>query len=256
MKILFVVTTFNQSKYTKLFFDSFFKTHDLDIDVIVIDDCSSDDTVSWCKQNNIKVIEKESGKGLTHSWNLGYQYFKEHAEYDILIISGNDILIPIGSLNELKRCHEKWNSVCIVPLTTTKGCGHNPVQDISKYYNDVDQSYECVDDIQTRILDYYNSHEMHNRKFLFDPFRMLMFNGFFFSLKRKIIEYERPDGLLFDPKHLNFKNEDEFNWSILIPNNEYPMLCKTSYVYHFKGVSFAHITDPTTNDFENFIKNR
>jgi len=33
------------------------------------------------------------------------------------------------------------------------------------------------------------------------------------------------------------KNEDEFNWSKLIPNNDFPAVCKTSFVFHYKGVS-------------------
>ena len=97
---------------------------------------------------------------------------------------------------------------------------------------------------------------MRNRRFLFDPVRMLMFSGFCFSLKRGIINYEREDGLLFNPELLNYKNEDDFNWSILIPNNEYPMLCKTSYIYHFKGVSFKHMKNARTNDLDTFLAER
>jgi GT2 family glycosyltransferase len=256
MKILLAITTYNQLNYTKIFFDHFDKIKNSNVDVLIIDDCSTDETVKWCNENNVKVITKDSGKGLTHSWNLAYQYFKEHKEYQLLIISNNDIIIPNDSLQELRNCHMKWNSICIVPITTSKGCGHNEHQNIVHYYGDVDQSVDAIEDTQQRILAYRDSDEMRNRRFFFDPFRMLMFSGFFFSLKRDIIKYERTDGLLFNPELLNYKNEDDFNWNILIPNDEYPMLCKTSYVYHFKGKSFAHIKDARTDDFETFIKNR
>jgi len=33
------------------------------------------------------------------------------------------------------------------------------------------------------------------------------------------------------------KNEDEFNWSNLIPNDDFPAVCKTSFVFHYKGVT-------------------
>jgi hypothetical protein len=187
---------------------------------------------------------------------MAYEYFKNHTEYDILVISSNDIIIPNNSLEELYNCHKKWNSVCIVPLTTKSGCGHNPAQNISLYYDDINENYTNVQHVQDSILAYRNSYEMRNRKFLFDPIRMLFFNGFLFSLKRSIIQYEREDGLLFNPEFLNFKNEDNFNWSILIPNDEYPMLCKTSYIYHFKGKSFEHIKDAGTNNLETFLSNR
>jgi GT2 family glycosyltransferase len=188
--------------------------------------------------------------------NLIYKYFKDHSEYDYLCIANNDIIIPTGALEELVRTHKKWPSVCIVPLTTANGSGHNHIQGIANHYDNVDESVESVQAMQDVILKFLNSNELKNRRFFFDPARMLMFNGFFFSFKRKIIDYERSDGNLFNPEFLNFKNEDDFNWNVLIANDEYPMLCKTSYIYHFKGKSFSHIQDPKTNDLNTFIKNR
>jgi GT2 family glycosyltransferase len=254
-KTLLAVTTYNQLDYTKIFYQYFSKLK-LDIDLIVIDDCSTDDTVNWCIQNNIKVITKNSGHGVTHSWNLAYQYFKDNDHYDYLIIASNDIAIPIGAIEELLACHKKWPSICIVPLTTANGCGHSNQQSVKQHYSDIDDDIEYVQDIQNRIISLKELPEMKNRQFLFDPFRMLLFNGFFFSLKRSIINFEREDGFLFNPEFLNYKNEDNFNWSILIPNDEYPMLCKTSYIHHFKGKSFSHINDKDTNDLEAFLKNR
>lgn len=255
-KLLLAVTTYNQLEYTKIFYEHFIKLSSSDIDLIIIDDCSTDDTVNWCVRNGINVITKESGHGLTHSWNLAYQYFKEHSTYDYLVISNNDIIIPEGAIEELLACHKKWPSVCIVPLTTADGCGHNQEQSIHAHYNDINDDASYAQDIQDRIIAFKRLPEMKNRQFLFDPKRMLLFSGFFFSLKRSIIEHERADGLLFNPDLLNYKNEDDFNWSILIPNDEYPMLCKTSYIHHFKGKSFSHINDARTDNLETFIKNR
>jgi GT2 family glycosyltransferase len=253
-KVLLAITTYNQSDYTKLFFSQF--TCSENVDVIVIDDHSTDDTVQWCQQHGINVIEKASGYGLTHSWNLAYRYFKSHEEYEHLIISNNDVIIPLHALDELISCHTKWPSLCIVPLTNPMGCGHNELQDISRYYTDLHCTADNAREIQDNIILYRNSYEMRNRRFLFDPIRMLMFNGFCFSLKRKILNYERTDGLLFNPDLLNFKNEDDFNWSVLIPNDEYPMLCKTSYIYHFKGVSFKDMQNARDNNLNLFLKNR
>ena len=33
------------------------------------------------------------------------------------------------------------------------------------------------------------------------------------------------------------KNEDNFNWSKLIPNDDFAAVCKTSFVFHYKGVT-------------------
>ena len=53
-KTLLVITTYNQSEYTKLCFESLKKIDD-DIDVLVIDDCSTDDTVDLCKKLNVNI---------------------------------------------------------------------------------------------------------------------------------------------------------------------------------------------------------
>ena len=64
-----------------------------------------------------------------------------------------------------------------------------------------------------------------------------MFNGFFFMMDRNIINYEFSNKELFEPKFIMTKNEDEFNWAKLIPNNDFASVCKTSFVYHYKGVT-------------------
>ena len=68
---LLVITTYNQSEYTKACFETLRNIED-GIDVLVIDDCSTDDTVELCKEYNHEVIVKETGLGLTDSWNRGY----------------------------------------------------------------------------------------------------------------------------------------------------------------------------------------
>ena len=256
MKTLLVVTTFNQLDYTKECYNCFLKSNIKDCDLLIIDDVSTDGTIEWCISNNINYISKDSGKGLTHSWNLAYKYFKEHTEYSLLIVANDDIIIPAGSIEELIRCHSKWPSICIVPMSNSVGCGHNPTQSIVNYYSDIDESPDAVQNVQDSILAFMNANEMKFRKFIFDPIRMLMFSGFLFSLKRDVIKYEREDGNMFDPELLNYKNEDDFNWRVLLTNDEYPMLCKTSYIFHHKGVSFAHIKDARTNNLESFLQNR
>ena len=69
-----------------------------------------------------------------------------------------------------------------------------------------------------------------NNLFKLDPIRMKMFNGFFFMMNRDIINYQYSNTQLFDPKNVVTKNEDEFNWSKLIPNDDFLFLCKTSFV--------------------------
>ena len=110
-----------------MFFDSI-RNIENDVDVLVIDDCSTDDTIELCKEYNHEVIVKETGLGLTDSWNKGYVEFKDR-KYDYFILANNDILIPNGAITELKNTFEKWHSVWLFlhqPLLVSVIIGSNP----------------------------------------------------------------------------------------------------------------------------------
>ena len=64
-----------------------------------------------------------------------------------------------------------------------------------------------------------------------------MFNGFFFMMNKNIINYEQTDTELFKPEYVMTKNEDIFNWDKLIPNNDFSAVCKTSFIFHYKGIT-------------------
>ena len=225
-KILLIITTYNQSEYTKLCFDSLKNLED-GIDVLVIDDCSADNTIKLCKEYGHEVITKKEGMGLTDSWN-------------------NDILIPKGAITELKKTFQQWPFSLITPMSTANGVGHNIEQSIENYYQGMSPS--CNDpnyyqEIQDRILDTKNQIKNSNNLYQLDSNRMKMFNGFFFMMNRNIIKYQYSDKELFEPKFIMTKNEDEFNWSKLIPNNDFAGICKTSFIFHYKGVSTFKIFD-------------
>lgn len=243
-RTLLVITTYNQSEYTKACFESLRDIED-DVDVLVIDDCSTDDTIELCKEYNHEVIVKETGLGLTDSWNRGYYEFKQRwigddDNYDYLILANNDILIPRDAITELKKTFYKWPFSMIVPTSTTYGVGHNREQAVENYYHGIGtdcnepENYQIIQD---RILKVRDKLKKSNNLFQLDPSRMKMFNGFFFMMNRNIINYQHSDRELFEPKNIMTKNEDGFNWSKLIPNDDFAAVCKTSFVFHYKGVS-------------------
>ena len=244
-KILLAITTYNQSNYTRMCFESLKKLDD-DMDVIVIDDFSTDDTVDVCKEYGYECETKKEPMGLTNSWNSAYSHFKYDDEYDYLLIANNDILIPKGALGELVESFEQWPYTMIVPMSTTNGVGHNPTQSIENYYQGMAPS--CNDpnyyqEIQDKILDVKEQTRKSNNLYMLDTCRMKMFNGFFFVMNRNIINYEHDNDILFNPDFNMTKNEDEFNWSKLIPNNDFPAVCKTSFIFHYKGVSTFEVFD-------------
>jgi len=241
-KTLLAITTYNQLEYTKQCIGSIKKLDEVPFDIIIIDDCSSDGTVQWCKDNEIQIADKHKPMGAVHSWNVAYKFFKHNKQYKYLIISNNDVLIPQGAILELLKVASRWPFSVVAPLSTTVGAGHNGnVQGIEKMYQNI--NHDFVNDprnyqaVQDQILTIKRKMLKSNNVFMLDPCRVKMFNGFFFLMTRKVIDYEREDGFLFDPEKIMYKCEDEFNWSKLIPHNDFPAVCKTSFIFHFKGMS-------------------
>jgi len=254
-KILVILTTYNQSDVTKRCLESLQLISDQH-DVLIIDDASSDNTIELCKEYNVDYITKDIGKGLTDSWNKGYQYFKENG-YEYFVIANNDILIPDLALTEMKNVLSKWPCSLVAPLSTELGAGHNEMQRINKWYGpneyDTPENYIMV---QQLLFDVIKEETESNNLYKFDPIRMKHFNGFFFMMSKDICQYERPDGNLFDPVFINVKNEDEFNWGSLIPNNDFPMLCKTAFIFHWKGMSFTKAGIGYNNNLKEYLEQR
>lgn len=246
-KVLLVITTYNQSHYTKMCFESLKKLDD-NMDVLVVDDYSTDDTVDICKEYGHRVITKDEPKGLTDSWNIGYREFlgttDYGTDYDYFILANNDILIPKGAIGELISTFKKWNSSLVVPMSTEYGVGHNLTQNVNNYYHglEVDEP-EDYQRVQDEILKVKEEMRDSNNLYLCDPVRMKMFNGFFFMMNRDITIYEQNDDELFKTDKIMTKNEDQFNWDNLITNDDFSMLCKTSFVFHYKGVSTFKVFD-------------
>tara|TARA_S200000501_G_scaffold332826_1_gene335794 strand:- start:1030 stop:1851 length:822 start_codon:yes stop_codon:yes gene_type:complete len=251
-RTLLVITTYNQSKYTRACFETLKGIED-DVDVLVIDDCSTDNTIELCKEYNHEIIVKETGLGLTDSWNRGYYEFKQRwfanesgqdDNYDYLILANNDILIPRGAITELKNTFQKWPFSMVVPLSTKYGVGHNLQQSVTNFYDGVNfDEPKNYQNVQDTMIDFRDNLKKQNDLYKLDPMRMKMFNGFFFMMNRNIINYQHSDRELFEPKYIMTKNEDEFNWKKLIPNNDFAALCKTSFVFHYKGVSTFEVFD-------------
>ena len=254
-KTLVVLTTYNQSDMTRACLDSIKLISD-EHDVLIVDDASTDDTIELCKEYNVNYIVKDVGKGLTDSWNKAYRYFKE-SDYEYFVIANNDILVPDLALTEMVNILDKWPCSLVVPMSTEKGTGHNPVQRIDNWYgtNEYNEptNYQVI---QSHLLELKAVESKSNNLYKFDPIRMKMFNGFFFMMSKNICQYERADGNLFDPNFINVKNEDEFNWGNLIPNNDYAMLCKTAFIFHYKGVSFTKAGIKYNNNLKEHLEQR
>jgi hypothetical protein len=71
-ELLVILTTCNHLDMTIATLHSLEKVND-QFDILVIDDHSVDDTITYLRKKGYAVITKSHGKGLTDSWNLGYR---------------------------------------------------------------------------------------------------------------------------------------------------------------------------------------
>lgn len=224
-RTLLVFTTANQIYYNIKGIKSVLANKPDYCDLLVVDDASNDGTVEWCLENNVDIITKEEPLGVTHSWNVGYKKFKQE-NYDNVFFLNSDIIVPENAIqnmvNQLKSYH------VIAPLTTLKGAGHQPLQDVKKYHEiDIDEyNPENVQNIQMKIE---NSNQF--------PIELEYVNGFFFGVNKNVVECEYSNDTLFNTDQINVGSENSFCERVnQVYNNKIAVdLC--SFVFHYKGVS-------------------
>ncbi|PKG51718.1 glycosyltransferase family 2 protein [Olleya sp. 1-3] len=97
-----ILPVYNVERYVKEAMDSILNQTVQDFEILVIDDCSTDNTlvvIEAIEDSRIKIIKKEANKGLIDSLNLGFSLAK--GKY-IARMDGDDI-------NELTRFEKQFN---------------------------------------------------------------------------------------------------------------------------------------------------
>ena len=223
MKILLAVTTYNQLNYTKKFLKTLDKVDIPNMNIIFIDDVSTDGTQKFLKESKYCFIERKVPKGLTLSWNIAYRKFKDE-NYDVLILANNDVLVTKTAIVNLIKATKSHSLVC--PITTKKGADHNwQSQSIHKYYPAL-----------SKLSQQPKQYKETQKKIKYKCKKMGRFNGFFFAISRSIIKYAFDKDNLFNPKNTNVHQEGDL--SKRMKGKEFPVVCLGSFVFHFKGVSF------------------
>lgn len=111
MKTLIIIPAYNESENLPKLFDAL-KEADGDFDIIVINDCSRDNTEAVCKSRNIKVVSLPVNLGIGGAVQTGYRYALYH-NYDIAIqIDGDGQHDPKFIPYLIKRIKE-GNHLCI-----------------------------------------------------------------------------------------------------------------------------------------------
>lgn len=81
MKVLALIPAYNEEGNLGALLR---KLHEFDIDVLVINDCSTDKTIEICKQHSVEFIDLPNNLGIGGAVQTGYQ-FAANNNYDIAI---------------------------------------------------------------------------------------------------------------------------------------------------------------------------
>lgn len=125
-----VLPVYNVEKYIGEAMDSILNQTIQDFEILIIDDCSTDNTILVAEaynDNRIKIIRKERNLGLIHSLNLGFSIAK--GKY-IARMDGDDVSIPERFTAQVKFLEE--NGGIIVCGTTYSIIGSNQTINVSK----------------------------------------------------------------------------------------------------------------------------
>ena len=246
MSILLAITTFNEIEVTEKCIISALNSN-CKIDIVIIDDYSHRDNIkSLTNKYPVHYIGKIAHTGLTHSWNLAYKYFKDN-DYQYLFISNNDVLIPSQSIKILVDNLGKNDCYVVCPSSTKLGagigkCGINQGLDKLEYHSNIDvnigNNYQLVQDT---LLD--KRYEQFNK--------LDIFNGFFFGIDKRILEFEFNANNLFNPKLINICNEIDLHQRIYKKYKNKILYVKHAFIYHYKSLTIDIRKRDNLNQLEN-----
>ncbi len=222
MKNLLAITVAGQLKWLE---EALWSLGD-NLDVVIIDD-STPNIKEFCRKKGVKLITKLKPMGLTNSWNLAYQYFKEN-NYDNCILSNDDVRFPKGFSEGLLKGLDEFDIVA--PLSNEPGNIwdhiHSPAcQDVRRYVNSINPTGENVNEVQPILSERYKSAPLRQSNF---------FNGFHYAFSSSIGKFAYDKQFLFNPTHINTWNEYDLAERINKLSGKVG-ICKTSYVFHWKG---------------------
>ncbi|MDO8281479.1 MAG: glycosyltransferase family 2 protein [Thermodesulfovibrionia bacterium] len=115
--ISIVIPTYNASRFIPNLLGSIFKQAVDDMEVIIIDDCSTDNTVELVKQYPVRLIEMERNGGPAKARNKGVR----DAKGDIIFFLDSDVVVLDGTVMAVQEYFQKNPSAkCVIGICDTK----------------------------------------------------------------------------------------------------------------------------------------
>jgi len=106
-----VILTYNQIEYTRLCLESIKSSTDLPIEIIVVDNCSTDGTVDYleieshdfCKLFPFRIIKNNKNLGFAGGNNVGVA----NARGEYVLLLNNDVVVTQGWIERMVACAQK-----------------------------------------------------------------------------------------------------------------------------------------------------
>jgi glycosyltransferase involved in cell wall biosynthesis len=112
-----VIPTYNASRFMPELLESLFNEALEDMEVLIVDDCSTDNTVEVVQKYPVRVIQMEKNGGPARARNRGV----EEAQGDIIFFLDSDVLVIEGTVKEVKDYFEINPSAnCVIGVCATE----------------------------------------------------------------------------------------------------------------------------------------
>ena len=114
--ISIVIPTYNSSKFMPDLLDSIFRNSVDAMEVIIVDDCSKDDTVEIARRYPVRVIQMERNGGPARARNRGV----EAAKGDIIFFLDSDVVVMDGTIREVENYFlARPSAQCVIGICAT-----------------------------------------------------------------------------------------------------------------------------------------
>ncbi|MCZ8197297.1 MAG: glycosyltransferase family 2 protein [Flavobacterium sp.] len=193
-----ILPVYNVASYINEAIDSILKQTIQDYEILVIDDCSTDNTISIIeaiKDSRIKIIRKEKNKGLIDSLNFGFKIAQ--GKY-IARMDGDDICYPNRFEEQISFLED--NSQYILCGSWAKVIGFDSVMKVKEKHDEIVTDFLLTNSIihptvmiRNKSLEKFEFDQSMIAVEDYDYWTKLCFEGKFYNIPKPLLLYRIHD---------------------------------------------------------------
>jgi glycosyltransferase involved in cell wall biosynthesis len=115
--ISIVIPTYNAERFMTPLLESVFRNKIEEMEVVIVDDCSRDDTVKTARKYPVNMIELQKNGGPARARNIGV----EAAKGEIIFFLDSDVIVLDGTIKEVQDHFDRDPSAkCVIGVCSTE----------------------------------------------------------------------------------------------------------------------------------------